>query len=684
MITENKQITRTEASTKLRERLNEFGLNDWKIRIVADLGKHNFLGKCVYNEKCIYINAHHVDMHPDYEVLDSINHEVAHAIVGPEHGHDDIWKAKAIELGAAPNACANLSLDSNVIDAIRSGDVVEFDITERVVKDVKYTIRRLQDECAVCGKKAIEAKAFEAAGFKITILTCGHLIKKELPKLTPFETLVSNGWKEEIKNCKHVWDKNRCTVCKEFKPYPFQVTGMLALEKALATQRGFGIFDEQGLGKTVEALGLFAFRPDLAPFLWIGKGGIVFQYYNEILRWLGPKYIPQVIQSGKDGILPGLKAYICSYDMLRRMDRKKWAAAGIKTIILDECQNIKNPDSTRTTEVRELVRNVENVIPLSGTPWKNRGSELFVALNMIDPKRCESFKRFVNRWVDYYASGDKYKEGGIRDIKQFKVYFEGCFIRRERSEVLPELPLISRNKFYIQIEDAAKVRYDEALGDFVKLWNQHVLEGTEEAFAGSAEGIGELQKMRHIVGLSKIPATIEFVQEFLEDTNRKITVFVHHKDVGQILKNQLQRLGLAPVFEITSAMDANQRYDVQDRFNTTEKCVLIASTLASGEGLNLQTGSDCIMVERQWNPANEEQAESRFIRIGQLANAVIATYVVAENASIEPLLDNIIEQKREQFHAVMNNSAMPQWSDKDTALSLMQQLANDYKKRGKK
>ena len=49
---------------------------------------------------------------------------------------------------------------------------------------------------------------------------------------------------------------------------------------------------------------------------------------------------------------------------------------------------------------------------------------------------------------------------------------------------------------------------------------------------------------------------------------------------------------------------------------------MVASTLAAGEGLNLQTCSDCVIHERQWNPANEEQVEGRFIRIGQIAETV--------------------------------------------------------------
>ena len=58
----------------------------------------------------------------------------------------------------------------------------------------------------------------------------------------------------------------------------------------------------------------------------------------------------------------------------------------------------------------------------------------------------------------------------------------------------------------------------------------------------------------------------------------------------------------------------------QDKFNKLHHvALLVASQLAAGEGLNLQTCCDCVMHERQWNPGKEEQCEGRFIRIGQNA-----------------------------------------------------------------
>jgi len=87
------------------------------------------------------------------------------------------------------------------------------------------------------------------------------------------------------------------------------------------------------------------------------------------------------------------------------------------------------------------------------------------------------------------------------------------------------------------------------------------------------------------------------------------------------------------------------------------------------------------MHERQWNPMNEEQAEGRFIRIGQTANAVNATYIHVED-STDTQLDVIVENKRRQFHAVMNKGEIPTWNESSIIGDLTQAIVNSS--RGKK
>ena len=268
-------MTRSEATHELRKLLTEHGLNDWSVRLNHN-AESRFLGLCSYKDKCIILSSHHIDIHPSPDVLNTIRHEVAHALC-PYHGHDDTWADKARELGCDNTLpCSNLSLSPAIIDAIRSGADVEVTFEEQVIRTPKYTITRLQDKCEVCGKVAktksenlMVNPSPDMPDMKFIMLECGHHIFRTIPKGTPFHTFQAFG----DKNCEHAWDKNTCMKCNRKRPYDFQIIGARFLEAGLAVNKGAACFDEMGLGKTIQAEMVVYFHPELWPVLWVVKAG---------------------------------------------------------------------------------------------------------------------------------------------------------------------------------------------------------------------------------------------------------------------------------------------------------------------------------------------------------------------------------------------------------------------------
>jgi len=690
-------MDRNTASTFLREELNKHGLNKWSIRISSDPDLP-FLGLCMHGDKVIMLNAHHIDIHPYKEVVCTIKHEVAHALT-PGHGHDSVWEAKAREIGCDnTQPCSHLSLPPHIIDAIRSGHTVEV-ITEekevvQVIRNVTHKVTRLQDKCPDCGKVAKEKFSYmtvdkQGNQVKMITLECFHIIKKVIPKGTPFQELVSNWWKPEVKSCKHVFTKNKCDGCGEFKLFEFQVTGARFIEAACAIQKGAGLFDDMGLGKTVQILAYLRYHPERYPVLYVVKSAIKFNWFKQIVRWHGPDYLAQVINTSKDAILPGLKSYIISYDLLKRFPTEKLAKLGLKTVVLDECQQIKNPDSSRTQEVRKLVKDTNiKVLPLSGTPWKNRGEEFFPVLNMLSPTKFYSHQHYLDTWVDFYWEGNKKKQGGIRNPKKFREYVQDIVIRREYNEVMDEFPDINRTKLAIQLDEFSQTTYDDATSEFVAWYNQFVIDGTEDSLNG-IEILAKMSRMRHITGLAKIPATMSFAEEFIEDTDKKLVIFFHHKDVGRILfdglceryqdENHKEFIEKIPVLKIIAEMSDAERFEAQELFNKLPRAIMVASTLASGEGIDLQTCSDSVMHERQWNPQNEDQAApGRFRRIGQLSKQINITFTEGEG-TIDGHLDEIVERKRRHFHAVMNKGEQPKWNEGDIGKEMAKLIIAKHK-----
>ena len=684
-------MTRQEAAQFARDEMNKNGLQAWSIRLNQNADGH-FLGLCSYKDKCIILNAHHIDIHPTPDVMNTIRHEIAHALC-PGEGHNEVWADKARVVGCDNTLpCSTLSLSPIIIDAIRSGATVEVTFEEQVIRTPKYNITRLQDKCEVCGRVAKTLREVTTEfglmphDIKKIYLECGHVITKKIPKGTPFHTFQMGG----DENCLHTWDKNKCLKCGRFRPFTYQIDGMRFGEAALAVNNGVGFFDEMGLGKTQQAGGVIKFHPELQPTLWTVKSGLKGQFAAFLIHWLGDDHVPQIITSSKDYLIPGLKHYIIGYDMMvpkvRQLKNGKTAVqgfdiaqfdrVGIKCVVLDECQQIKNVDSTRTQMVRRVVKG-RKVIALSGTPWKNRGSELFPILNMLDYIKFHSEDAFKRRWVETHWEGRYQREGGIRNIPQFKELTKDIIIRRERTEVMPELPLVNRTKLYVRMTENQERDYDEAVEAFVQ-WYE-----TEAANVSGMHILAMMARMRHLIALAKIPATMEYVHEFVEDTDRKLVIFVHHKDVSDILYDEIKTAyGGKNGMYIGHVTADSDKFTISQKFNSEKRGILVASQLASGEGFNWQTCSDCIMHERQWNPGNEEQAEGRFIRIGQEAESVNAIYTEAEGlSSIDTQIDAIVERKRAAFHATMNKSEAPKWSEASLGKELADAIVAGHKRK---
>ena len=62
-------------------------------------------GRCSYSQKTILISKPIAELNEEADVRDTILHEIAHALVGMGHGHDQEWKRMAIVIGCKPERC---------------------------------------------------------------------------------------------------------------------------------------------------------------------------------------------------------------------------------------------------------------------------------------------------------------------------------------------------------------------------------------------------------------------------------------------------------------------------------------------------------------------------------------------------------------------------------------------------
>jgi predicted SprT family Zn-dependent metalloprotease len=87
--------------------LASFGLGDWHF---AYNRRKQSMGFCRYGMKTIELSGFLVARNGAEEIHDTILHEIAHALVGPGHGHDAVWKRKCLEIGARPVRCGQADM----------------------------------------------------------------------------------------------------------------------------------------------------------------------------------------------------------------------------------------------------------------------------------------------------------------------------------------------------------------------------------------------------------------------------------------------------------------------------------------------------------------------------------------------------------------------------------------------
>lgn len=100
----------SEAKQLTIELMTEHGLIasgwsfDWNNRKRA-------FGVCNYTKKTIFLSKALTPSLKVEAVTNTILHEIAHALVGRSHGHDNVWRRKALEIGCNGQRCSNHVVD---------------------------------------------------------------------------------------------------------------------------------------------------------------------------------------------------------------------------------------------------------------------------------------------------------------------------------------------------------------------------------------------------------------------------------------------------------------------------------------------------------------------------------------------------------------------------------------------
>ena len=365
---------------------------------------------------------------------------------------------------------------------------------------------------------------------------------------------------------------------------PFQQVGL----DFLRARDNVLLYDEQGLGKTLQALAWAEKDPALAV---VAPKSVLFQW-ADYMAAMGKD--PLIQPSGKLG--PRDWA-VTNYERASRFELARGA-----TLLVDECQYIKNPRSARSKLVLAMSRQASRIMAISGTPMVNRPVELWPVYMLLGERWPNEFWGFVKRYCAAYQGDFGWDFSGASHLDELKEDMLHFSLRRTKAEVLSQLP--PKRYTTLRVAVSKEVRNEISEHD-ARIFG---LVGSGVGLYG-AEGLGALQRLRVVSANAKVEAAIQFISEYYGP----IVVFSGFKEP---LRQIVERCGGALY---TGDESARERELNKQAFISGLVRVLCLTYGAGGVGLDgLQTCADtAVLLDLPWTPAEVSQAEDRLHRLGQ-------------------------------------------------------------------
>lgn len=470
----------------------------------------------------------------------------------------------------------------------------------------------------------------------------------------------------------------------KIKPYPFQRQGI----QYAAEKRRLIIGDQPGLGKTLQSIAAVIYN-NMFPCLVICPATLRENWRREWSKFSNKKALilndnvknnyhlyheanlAQVFIVNYESLK---KYFVSSIDMPAKKGfqkqsftlkdvRFKKQILMFRSVIIDEVHRCKSTSTQQAKFVKGICTDKEMILGLSGTPVINKPKDLMAQLSIIG--RMPDFngpKDFQMRYCNGINEASNLQElnARLRSI---------CFIRREKHEVLKDLPAKQRQVILVDIDN--RKEYAEAEADLVRYLKTYK-QATDKDIARSLRGeiMVRIGILKNISARGKLADVYNFVDDIL-DSGEKLVLFTHLKEVGQaVLKHYPGSVC------IIGDQSAVERQSAIDRFQTDERVKLIVCSIkAAGVGITLTASSRVGFIELPWTFADCEQCEDRTHRIGQM-DSVMAYYFLGNN-TIDEKIYQIIQTKKLIANAVTGSSEQVPESVVDMMVNLFTQQNND-------
>jgi len=444
---------------------------------------------------------------------------------------------------------------------------------------------------------------------------------------------------------------------------------------------GFGVClaDDMGLGKTIEIIALLLhfkeiYKDKMGAVLIICPTSVIYNWKKELNKFASTLDIFLHHGSERPETVSGLTKYLKPHQIILttygtlRNDVDLMKTAPFSGIIVDESQNMKNPDAQQTQAIYQLQSRYR--VCLSGTPIENRLMELWSLFKFLNPGLLGDQKEFRDNFV---IPIERFHDQDAAE--RLKKIIAPFLLRRVKTDksIINDLPKKREMKVYIDLSDQQKILYKEIVSKTLdniesssSQKNMIVLSLLTKLkqicnhpyqFLHKSVSNRELKEnFKEFISMSpKLERLIDMLDEVL-GKNEKAIIFTQFTQMGDILKEVLESRYDFPILYFHGSVPADKRKDIISQFQDpkpTSPPILILSLKAGGTGINLTEATTVFHYDRWWNPAVEKQATDRAYRIGQTENVNVYKFITLN--SIEEKIDNLIEEKKELADMVISS-----------------------------
>ncbi|MDR3320989.1 MAG: DEAD/DEAH box helicase [Synergistaceae bacterium] len=447
---------------------------------------------------------------------------------------------------------------------------------------------------------------------------------------------------------------------------PYQSRGFSWLSFLSSLGLGACLADDMGLGKTIQTLALIQYRRDMGerrPVLLICPTSVLENWRMEISRFLPG--LPIYMHHGRSrargaefiAVARGSAMVLSSYAVLQRdvaaCQETEWSG-----IVLDEAQNIKNPDTNQAKAARCL--NSDWRIALTGTPVENHVGDLWSIMEFLMPGLLGNKRRFNDEYVrPIQESRDT---SLMNSLKRTVAPF---IMRRMKTDkdIVPDLPSKIETKVFCGLKREQVSLYSDVTDEL----SREIAGVTGIKRRGIVlAGLTRIKQICDHPSLlskdgdfspersAKLERMLALAEEMFETGDRTL-IFTQYVEMGNILKSQLQdRFGKEVLF-LHGSIFKDARDRMVRRFQEgSGPQFFVLSLKAGGVGLNLTGANHVVMYDRWWNPAVEQQAIDRAYRIGQSRN--VQVHIFCCRGTLEERIDELISSKKEVANMVVESS----------------------------